>query len=486
MKQSKIGQKKTRKVKKQSRLKKDRWGFVLRWLILLVAVWTTIVRGQYLLTVAQGTMGTIKQTTVTVVSETLGQKMQTDTQGNINVMLVWFGWEAHAWWYLADTIIVASFSPDNDSVTMISLPRDLYVGVQWQFANKINALFAWKYNKNKDLDEAARALADKAGEITGLTIPYYALIDFSWFEDLIDSLWGIEVDVPYDLIDRAYPNGMRWYEIFSVKKWPQMFDGATALKYARSRHSTSDFSRALRQQQIIKAVISEIMSASNLVNPAKWRELYDSYTDIVKTNIELEEMISLGQYAVDIPPIHSFVLTMECSTRDYRYMAPGCLLYPANREAFGGMSVILPIGAAPGRISFYDNTQFFASVVAHHQWFLNEDLQIEILNGIDKEVARQYRYRNGLASSMATKLTNFGFDIVNVDNAVETLPFSAFVYHGTGSSQQTLEALWLFMDVSPETDVLSGHIVGSGVDATIILWNDFLERFGNESFNYFR
>lgn len=492
MKKSTIGEIDTKKPQKE---KKNSWRFsrsIWRWIKLwffTVCVFLVVFFGQYLMLLAQGAMWTIKQTTVNVVSQTLWKKMETDIQGNINVLLVGFGGEKHSWAYLADTIIVASFSPEDKSVTMISLPRDLYVGITWQFANKINALFAWKYNKNKDLNEAALALAEKASEITWLTIPYYALVDFQWFRDVVDSVWGVDIDVPYNLTDRAYPNGMRWYEIFSVKKWLQIFDGDTALKYARSRHSTSDFSRALRQQQIIQWVISKIMSTENIINPAKWTELYDSYKTLVTTNIDVDEMLWLTKYAVDMPHINSFVLTMECSTRSFTRMKPWCLLYPWKRDAFGGMSVILPIWWSQWSVSFYDNTQFFGYVVAHNQAYLNEGMTIEILNWIDEDVARQYRYREWLAGKMATKLTNFAFDIASVDNTDTTTDFTSFVYHGTWSSEWTVEALWLFMDISQETSgslLWTWYVPWSGIDATIILWNDFLERYGNESFSYFR
>jgi anionic cell wall polymer biosynthesis LytR-Cps2A-Psr (LCP) family protein len=70
---------------------------------------------------------------------------------------------------------------------MVSLPRDLVVNMSG-YINKINSVMAFKYNKTKDIDEAAKALANKAQEITSLPIPYYALIDFNGFSDLVDAV----------------------------------------------------------------------------------------------------------------------------------------------------------------------------------------------------------------------------------------------------------------------------------------------------------
>ena len=97
-----------------------------------------------------------------------------------------------------------------------------------------------------------KLLAEKVSEITGQSIDEYMVIDFSGFKSIVDALGGIEIDVPKDLVDREYPDNNWGYEVFSVRRGLQTFNGERALKYARSRHSTSDFDRSERQQLIIK------------------------------------------------------------------------------------------------------------------------------------------------------------------------------------------------------------------------------------------
>ncbi len=97
-----------------------------------------------------------------------------------------------------------------------------------------------------------KLLAEKVSEITGQGIDGYIVIDFSGFKNIVDALGGIHIDVPKDLVDREYPDNNWGYEVFTVRAGPQDFDGATALKYARSRHSTSDFDRSERQQLLLK------------------------------------------------------------------------------------------------------------------------------------------------------------------------------------------------------------------------------------------
>lgn len=102
----------------------------------------------------------------------------------------------------------------------------------------------------------------------------------------------------------------------------QTFDGPTALKYARSRHSTSDFSRAGRQQQIIKAIKDKVFSADNLLNISLMRNLYKEYTKMVKTNVSLDEMLGMLKYGTKIDHMFSFVYSYECSSRDFQRVTP--------------------------------------------------------------------------------------------------------------------------------------------------------------------
>jgi anionic cell wall polymer biosynthesis LytR-Cps2A-Psr (LCP) family protein len=130
--------------------------------------------------------------------------MTKDDQWNINIMLVGYGGDRHSWGFLADSILVASYNPTHHSVSMISIPRDMIMNDEWR-VNKINTVFANRYSKTKDLSQSAHGLADKLTEILWLEIPYYALIDFNGFEQLIDTLWGLEIDIPKAIVDYKYP-----------------------------------------------------------------------------------------------------------------------------------------------------------------------------------------------------------------------------------------------------------------------------------------
>ena len=139
----------------------------------------------------------------------------------------------------------------------------------------------------------------------GIKTPYYALIDFEGFKNIIDVLDGITVDVPEAFTDYTYPKNER--EIMTVRfdTGVSIMSGERALEYARSRHSTSDFSRSLRQQLIVKAIMDKIIK-NCIGNISKLKGLYSEYTKMVTTNISLQEMIGMVRYVDKIKNTYSF------------------------------------------------------------------------------------------------------------------------------------------------------------------------------------
>lgn len=421
------------------------------------------------------------------ISTTLGKDMIKDDYGNINVLLVWYGWGGHAGWYLADSIIVASYDPKLHSASLISLPRDLIVNASG-YVNKINAVMAYKYNKTKDLAISANFLASKVSEITSLKISYYALIDFDGFASLIDAIGGIQINVPKRIYDTTYPWPNWSYTTFSLNSWLQNLDGATALKYARSRHSTSDFSRSQRQQQIIQAIMDKV-TKGGVVSLGVLKEFYNTYNKMVTTNVQLDEIIGLLKYGKTLPKLHSFWYTMECSNEIRKTMKPACLLYPVNSEDFGGMAGLLPAWSTSSKISFYNYMQYFADTVAHNQWYLNESLPISIYNATDKIYAKKFPYRDSISKKLASKLKRYGFIINNVDNASYSSTGTTAVVAGAGDYKETIRILKLYVNIDdvqhiPALTWSSGEILPTIVN--LYLGNNYLDQVGNKPFNYYK
>lgn len=454
-------------------------------LVFLCCILFVIKSSAYFSNILSTTKTNISNTTNSIISNTIGKSMQKDIYGNINVLLVWYGGAKHEWWFLADSIIVASFDPQKYSISMVSIPRDLVINSSW-YINRINTVMAYSYNRHRDLDLAAQSLSKKISEITSIEIPYYALIDFNGFASLVDKLWGIDVYIPKKVYDTTYPGPNYSYTTFSIGSGEQVLNGNLALKYARSRHSSSDFSRSQRQQLIIKALIEKITNQGLSINTIN--NVYQTYKNYVHTNITVDEVLWLLAYGDTIPAIHSFGLTMECSSNSRKTMQAWCLLYPVDSTQFGWMSGILPIWATIARISYYDLIHWFTNLVMHNQWYLKEKTPIHIYNAIDKTYAKRFVYKNQIADKLWVKLKRYGFLVNKIENATTSLSWTTIVITGTGEYKNTIENLKLFfpidvVQINPATVDLNGNTLSNSID--IYIGNNFADKFANKPFNLY-
>lgn len=196
---------------------------------------------------------------------------------------------------LMDTILVASINQDSNKISMISIPRDLYIN-----GRKINELYT-KYGIEK--------LSETVKDVTGIQADTYAIWDFTSFITLIDELGGITINVEKDLYDSSYPDGYGGYSVVSFKKGEQTMDGSQALKYARSRKSTSDFDRAKRQQKVIKAVIQQIKDKNLISKVDMALRIYAKIKPSIETNLDFFSALSLFNKYSAFTFNESFVLS---------------------------------------------------------------------------------------------------------------------------------------------------------------------------------
>jgi len=411
---------------------------------------------------------------VKVIAQTTWKEAKKDALWNVNILLLWIWWKNHDGWYLTDSMMIASFNPKLKTLTFLSVPRDLYVKYPWGGGWRINYIFAREYLKTKSFDKAADVLKKKMHEITWIEINYYVLVDFWWFEKLIDNLGWITINVPETLVDHRYPWPNGTYVTFKITKWVHTLDWATALKYARSRHSTSDFSRSARQEQIIKAIIHKIASSDVITSPSKIKSLYLQMKDTVKTDFDFNTLLGFVPYIKWIK-IHSYVLNADCYMKTtYRYnLTPGCFLYPARRADFNWQAVLLPVGATSANVDNYEEIQKFAFIVLWYPELWLENAKIQILNWIEKnKIRRYYRYLKPVASKLAFKLKNYWFNIVDVRNSSKYFKdTTAYVYNIKPVTQDLLKSF------VGSIDYKTGDVqyAWSWFDMTLILGEDYLK-----------
>lgn len=150
-----------------------------------------------------------------------------------------------------DTIIVLSIDPVNRTAAMLSVPRDTLAPIPGHGSDKVNSAFSL----------GGPELAERTIEgLLGIRINSYALINFGAFTKIVDSVGGALVDVKRPIRDESYPTADFGIERLNIQPGPQLMPGDVALKYARSRHDSNDFSRARRQQDVIAAIRARIAS----------------------------------------------------------------------------------------------------------------------------------------------------------------------------------------------------------------------------------
>ncbi len=224
---------------------------------------------------------------------------------DLNLLLLGYGGAGHEGGSLTDVIILAHVDFEQATVTLISIPRDLKAEGNTK-AQKINGLWVESY------DELKNAIAN----VTGFSVNYFITVDFVGFQRALGLvLKGIEVDVPETLDDPWYPvEGKQLepcgktpqeiaeltakyvefelqkqfpcrYEHLHVDKGKTFMDGGDALKYVRSRHSSSDFDRSKRQQAVLVGIKNKLWTLN------AWDDLPNFFKNLsqhVQTDLNLD------------------------------------------------------------------------------------------------------------------------------------------------------------------------------------------------------
>ncbi len=202
---------------------------------------------------------------------------------------------------LTDTIILALIDSEKQKVVFVNIPRDFsYNG------RKIN-----EYYKLYGIER----LEDAVLKVTGFSVDHYVVINFQALVDMVNAVGGIDIDIPKALVDYNYPTKNLGYQTVSFQKGLQHMDGEMALKYARSRKSTSDFDRGLRQQEILKALKEKIITSDLLQKMDVLGEIFAQLSTNIDTDISFFKALDLFQMVKDYHLDTGHIL----STSNYLY-----------------------------------------------------------------------------------------------------------------------------------------------------------------------
>jgi LCP family protein required for cell wall assembly len=221
--------------------------------------------------------------------------------GVVNIMVLGSDWRESAG-HRTDVIMLVSVNTIQQTVSVVSFPRDLYVPIPGWTTQRINTA---------EPHGGFQMLADTMEQNFGLRPEYYVMTDFNGFKSIIDSLGGVEVYAGSKLVDRCdLPFGENGK--CTITPGRQTMDGATALWYIRSRYSSSDLDRLRREQEVMSGVFTKLMSGSAVTDLPGFFALYKSS---VKTNLTVQALAPLlptaGRVFSDRKLIRRYALTVK-------------------------------------------------------------------------------------------------------------------------------------------------------------------------------
>lgn len=410
---------------KEIHVAQNKWRYVV-WLILIiisgVIIWLTVsgvLTFNKITSINNGTIASFFK----LGNNIKPTDIKKEGDSRINILLSGIGGAGHDGPDLTDTLQVISIDPINKTVVMLSVPRDLYVKQadgEWTKVNAVNADASTIYCKVNScpsgVDKGGEAMKATIGSILGIQINNFIRLDFNGFKQLVDTVGGVDVNVPTTLSDPLYPcpdPSTSNCPIY-IKDGQHHFDGTTALEYARSRETTSDFDRSKRQQLIIEAILTKSKTLGIVGNPAKVNGIFSALGNNVKTDLSPSDMAKLVTIESQIDQSKNTVATLDTSTTgplmDSSDTAAGYIIFP--RLGLGN----------------YTDVQTYVSKILLDPYIVKEQANISIVNTTGKSAE---------TSVLKTLLSGLGYNIVSATSG----PTQLFSSITTSSSKPYTESL---------------------------------------------
>lgn len=379
--------------------------------------------------------------------------------GRVNILLLGRGGGGHDAPDLTDTMMLASIDPINHTSTLVSLPRDLWVNVSGQGVMKLNA--AWETGEFQYLGKQKAGSTDpkaiQAGfdmvdqtvsDVLGIDVDYNMIVNFQAFQQAVDTVGGVTVNVPADLVDPT----MAWEnnnDPVLAHAGVQNFNGAQALKYVRSRETSSDFARADRQRALLIALKSKIVTLGTLSNPTKISSLINSFGDNVQTDLSLSNAQRLYKLTKNIG--EADITSVGLDNGSAPYVTTGNI---------NGQSVVLPKAG----LFKYDDIHQFIRTKLKDPFIIRENAKVLLLNGT---------LIPDLASGKAAELGTYGYNVTGVGNTPSAgWTKTMLIDLSHGKKKYTRHYLEQRIGVTASTVMPDNTIQTNGADFVIIIGSD--------------
>lgn len=327
-------------------------------------------------------------------------KLNGEGDGRVNILLAGNSADdpGHSGGQLTDSIMLISIDTKNNKAFLLSIPRDLWVKVPGDGHQKINGAYVTGESNDFSADGypagGMGALEKVVSQNLGLPIHYYALVNYRAFQQAVDSVGGIDLNIQSDDPRGLYDPNIDWTTkgpLVKLSNGQHHLSGQQALDLARARgdaynsygFAASDFSRTEHQRQMMVALKNKVITAGTLANPAKLSSLTDAIGNNVVTDFQLNEVHRLYDLTKKIDNSHISSLSLND--------ANGKSLL-ASYATPNGQSALIP---ADG-IDDFTSIQAFIKRQTSSDPVVQEAATIVVLNGTST---------NGLASKLKTQLT---------------------------------------------------------------------------------
>jgi len=370
----------------------------------------------------------------------------------VNVLILGIderGYERGPW--RTDTMLIATLDPVTLQAGVLSIPRDLWVKIPEFKEARINT--AHFYGDAYDYPGGGPALAMKTVEVNlGIPTQYYVRVNFDGFIRLIDLIGGVDIYVEKEINDPTYPAyDNAGYDPLYIPAGQQHFDGELALKYVRTRHGSSDFSRARRQQQLIRAVLLKVKDPIVLARLLpKANEVFDILGDTIQTDLTRDEILALANLAlkVDTDAIRFGVIDEKC-TSPFVTADGQQVLLPDMEKIREVRDYVFAVGEA-------------ATPASTEKPAAEENVTIKVLNGT---------LTSGLATATGDYLKQQGLNVVDVGSA-DRADYAASRIIMNRPRPQTAQRIAELLRL-PQSAIVKAERPNAEYDIEVILGNDY-------------
>lgn len=384
----------------------------------------------------------------------------------INILLLGMGGPGHDGPFLTDTNIIISLKPSTGAIAMISIPRDLGVEIANQGIRKIN--YANSFGESEASGQGGEFARQLFVDTFDIDIPYYVRVDFHAFAEMIDAVGGVAVNVENSFVDHMFPAPNSEYQTVSFDKGAQTMNGGDALKFVRSRHGSngegSDFARARRQQLVLSALKSKVLSFSTLSNPIRLNNIYQSVEKHITTNLQFSDMVTFLKMLRDLKINAISNLVLDDSENGFlkiTYGPDGAFLLAPKSDNFDEINEAI-------------KNIFDKQPSANEKKNIPEQTpppligaNIEIQNGT---------WNAGLAARLKKRLEDRGFIITTIGNTTERPQTTSGIYNLSGRELADVEkSLEEELRVPIKKNLPANIQTASSTDILVVLGEDTSE-----------